>query len=179
MRTDSRSLAAALIARYPEMIGVGFREREPGLVCIGSTTRPPASMLAARNAEAFRAARALFESSLIEKRYLAVVDAAFSGEGVVETLLGPDTADPRRVRVYADAPDGYSKLATTRYRVVERGARFNLVELSVERAFRHQNPRAPGAPRFSDRRRRAVRWSSGAGARCSTRVARQLHRVGR
>jgi 23S rRNA pseudouridine1911/1915/1917 synthase len=32
VRTETRSLAAAFLARYPEMNGVGFREREPGLV---------------------------------------------------------------------------------------------------------------------------------------------------
>jgi 23S rRNA pseudouridine1911/1915/1917 synthase len=96
-------------------------------------------VLAARNQHAFKAARALFESSLIEKRYLAVVGAGLTGSGEVQTLLGPDPADPRRVRVFEQEPsDGYVKLAHTRYRVVRSGAHFALVELSVERAFRHQ-----------------------------------------
>ena len=137
VRTQTRSLAAALLARYPEMLGVGFREREPGLVH-RLDNETSGVVLAARSAAAFRAARALFESSLIEKRYLAVVGPGLADAGEVETLVGPDTTDPRRVRVYAEAPDGYAKLAHTRYRVCERGQRFTLVELSVERAFRHQ-----------------------------------------
>lgn len=137
VRTETRSLAAALLARYPEMRGVGFREREPGLVH-RLDNETSGVVLAARSQTAFVAARSLFESSLIEKRYLAVVASGLPDAGEVETLLGPDTAEPRRVRVYDDAPRGYAKLAHTRYRVLERGKRFTLVELSVERAFRHQ-----------------------------------------
>jgi 23S rRNA pseudouridine1911/1915/1917 synthase len=137
MRTETRSLAAALLARYPEMQGVGFREREPGLVH-RLDNETSGVVLAARNSAAFDAARVLFESSSIEKRYLAVVGAGLGDSGEIETLLGPDTADPRRVRVYDDAPDVYSKRAVTRYRVLERGSGFALVELYVERAFRHQ-----------------------------------------
>lgn len=137
VRTESRSLAAALLARYPEMQGVGFREREPGLVH-RLDTETSGVVLAARNQVAFRAARALFESSLVEKRYLAVIGSGLVGSGQIDSLLGPDSADPRRVRVFREMPDGYAKAATTRYRVLRSGARFALVELDVERAFRHQ-----------------------------------------
>jgi len=137
VRTETRSLAAALLARYPEMRGVGFREREPGLVH-RLDTETSGVVLAARQERAFETARGLFDSARIEKRYLAVVGAGLSGEGEIETRLGPDTADPRRVRVYDDLDPSYAKLSRTRYRVVETGARFVLVELVVERAFRHQ-----------------------------------------
>jgi 23S rRNA pseudouridine1911/1915/1917 synthase len=137
VRTETRSLAAALLARYPEMLGVGFRDREPGLVH-RLDNETSGVVLAARSQAAFVAARSLFDSSLIEKRYLAVVASGLPETGEVETLLGPDPAEPRRVRVYVDAASGYAKLAHTRYRVLERALRFTLVELSVERAFRHQ-----------------------------------------
>ncbi len=138
VRTETRTLAAALLARYPEMQGVGFRGREPGLVH-RLDNETSGVVLAARNQPAFQAARALFESALIDKRYLAVVGAGLADDaGFIETLLGPDPSDPRRVRVFAEAPDGYAKLHRTRYRVIERAARFSLVELTVERAFRHQ-----------------------------------------
>jgi 23S rRNA pseudouridine1911/1915/1917 synthase len=138
VRTEKRSLAAALLARYPEMSGVGFREREPGLVH-RLDNETSGVVLAARNVAAFQTARALFESALIEKRYLAVTGTGLAPAGEIQTLLGPDSADPRRVRVFdQEPPGGYAKLATTRYRVVRSSARFALVELSVERAFRHQ-----------------------------------------
>lgn len=137
LRTQTRSLAAALLARYPEMLGVGFRAREPGLVH-RLDNQTSGVVLSARNRGAFRAARSLFESSQIEKRYLAVVGPGLSDSGEVENRIGPDTADPRRVRVYADAADTYAKLSRSRYRVLERSSRFVLVEIQVERAFRHQ-----------------------------------------
>jgi 23S rRNA pseudouridine1911/1915/1917 synthase len=137
MRTDTRSLAAALLARYPEMAGVGFRDREPGLVH-RLDTETSGVVLAARSSDAFKAARALFASALIEKRYLAVCGTGLKPQGEVETLLGPDSSDPRRVRVYDFDTDGYAKLVRSKYRVVESGPRFALVELSVESAFRHQ-----------------------------------------
>jgi 23S rRNA pseudouridine1911/1915/1917 synthase len=137
VRTENRSLAAALLARYPEMSGVGFREREPGLVH-RLDNETSGVVLAARSQIAFQRARVLLESSAIEKRYLAIVAAGLSDAGEIETRLGPDRADPRRVRVFEEAPQGYAKLCRTRYRVLERGSRFALVELAVERAFRHQ-----------------------------------------
>ncbi len=137
VRTETRSLAAALLARYPEMQGVGFRDREPGLVH-RLDTETSGVVLAARSSAAFEAARALFESALIEKRYLAVCGAGLEPQGEIETLLGPDSSDPRRVRVLDYDTDGYAKLSRTKYRVVDSGPRFALVELSVESAFRHQ-----------------------------------------
>ncbi|HYP91203.1 MAG TPA: RluA family pseudouridine synthase [Polyangiaceae bacterium] len=137
LRTETRSLAAALLARYPELRGVGFREREPGLVH-RLDNQTSGVVLVARNDDAFRLARALFESSAIEKRYLAVTARGLPEAGEIETLLGPDPSDPRRVRVFDEAPEGYAKRCRTRYRVLETGPRFALVELAVERAFRHQ-----------------------------------------
>jgi len=137
LRTETRSLAAGLLARYPELQGVGFREREPGLVH-RLDNQTSGVVLAARNAAAFQLARSLFESSAIEKRYLAVTLNGLPEQGQIESLLGPDPSDPRRVRAFEQAPDGYAKLCRTRYQVLERGARFALVELAVERAFRHQ-----------------------------------------
>ncbi len=137
-RSSGPSLAAGLLARYPEMQGVGFREREPGLVH-RLDNETSGVVLAARSQEAFRAARATFESSAIGKRYLAVVGLGVPPRGELSTLLGPDPGDSRRVRVLTEAPaDGYARPALTRYRVVETGQRFTLVELDVERAFRHQ-----------------------------------------
>lgn len=137
VRSDTRSLAAALLARYPEMRDVGFRAREPGLVH-RLDNETSGVVLAARSQAAFLAAREVFESSTIEKRYLAVVAVGIDASGEIETWLGPDSADSRRVRVYAEAPESYAKRCRTRFRVLRKSAGFALVELEVERAFRHQ-----------------------------------------
>ncbi len=137
VRSEPRSLAAALLARYPEMRGVGFRAREPGLVH-RLDTETSGVVLAARHAAAFTAARELFEASRIEKRYLALTEPGISASGQLATWLGPHPADARRVQVYTEAPEAYAKHARTEYRVVERGPRFWLVEVTVASAFRHQ-----------------------------------------
>lgn len=137
VRTENRSLAAALLSRYPEMQGVGFREREPGLVH-RLDNETSGVVLAARSQQAFQAARDKLESSAIQKRYWAVVAAGLGDDGCIETIIGPDPAQPGRVRVFLEAPSGYARHAKTRYRVRIRGAAFCLVELAVERAFRHQ-----------------------------------------
>jgi 23S rRNA pseudouridine1911/1915/1917 synthase len=137
VRSESRTLAAALLARYPEMAGVGFRAREPGLVH-RLDTETSGVVLAARNAAAFDAARAAFDASRIQKRYWAVVSSGLPDSGALETWLGPDPSDPRRVRVYVEAPEVYAKRARTEYRVVERGPEFCLVEVTIASAFRHQ-----------------------------------------
>lgn len=136
-RTETHTLAAALLARYPEMRGVGFRAREPGLVH-RLDTETSGVVLAARHAAAFHAARELFEASAIEKRYLALVEPGMPARGEIAGWLGPDPSDARRVRVYAEAPGVYAKPARTAYRVTERGERFWLVEVTVASAFRHQ-----------------------------------------
>jgi 23S rRNA pseudouridine1911/1915/1917 synthase len=152
VRSEARTLASALLARYPEMATVGFRAREPGLVH-RLDTETSGVVLAARHTAAFEAARALFDAKLIEKRYLAVVQPGLAESGAIETWLGPDASDPRRVRVYRDAPDAYAKLARSEFRVVERGSHFWLVEVTIASAFRHQvraHLAALGAPIAGD-----------------------------
>jgi 23S rRNA pseudouridine1911/1915/1917 synthase len=136
-RSEPRSLAAALLARYPELSGVGFREREPGLVH-RLDTQTSGVVLAARSQAAFELARAVFEGPGIDKRYQAVTAPGVPDSGEIQTLLGPDPSERSRVRVFDEPAEGYAKLCLTRYRVLERGPRFALVELEVKRAFRHQ-----------------------------------------
>ncbi len=136
-RTETRSLAAALLARYPEMQGVGFREREPGLVH-RLDNETSGVVLAARTREAFELARQQLEASAIEKRYLAVVAAGIGDAGRIESFIGPDRSEPGRVRVFQESTDAYCRRASTSYRVVARGSELCLVELHVQRAFRHQ-----------------------------------------
>ena len=136
VRTETRSLAAALLARYPEMAGVGFREREPGLVH-RLDNETSGVVLAARTQAAFQTARSLFESSLLEKRYLAVVAKDAPAQGELTTLLGPDPANPKSVRVFAEPPDGYAKECHTSYKVLERGEKIELLVDKTEVLDQH------------------------------------------
>jgi 23S rRNA pseudouridine1911/1915/1917 synthase len=137
VRTATRSLAAALLARYPELARVGFRAREPGLVH-RLDTQTSGLVLAARTQLAFVAARRALEAGAFQKRYLAVVAPGIAEEGKIAAFLAPDPARGGRVRAFGEPPPSYHRAALTEYRVRERGRRFWLLELYAGRAFRHQ-----------------------------------------
>lgn len=126
------SLAGALLARYPEMKGVGYRAREPGLIH-RLDTRTSGLVIAARSSAAFEVLRAALESHRIDKRYLAIVEALrLPDELVIELPLMPGKSG--RVVV---APEGGAP-CVSQLRTLERRGRFALVEVSASRAFRHQ-----------------------------------------
>jgi 23S rRNA pseudouridine1911/1915/1917 synthase len=140
LRTAERgTLCGALLARYPEMQGVGYRAREPGIVH-RLDTQTSGLMLAARSALAFQRLAQALELEQLQKRYLAVVSAAgLPDSGEISRALAPDAAHPERVRVLdPDDQGGYARHKLTRYRVVRSGLGRALLEVQVGSAFRHQ-----------------------------------------
>jgi len=137
--SERGTLCNALLARYPEIRGVGHRAREPGLVH-RLDTQTSGLVLVARSGEAFaRLARAL-ELEALRKKYLALVTPDdLPDHGEIRRALAPDRGHPGRVRVL-DAADfsGYARQKTTRYRVLTRRAGRALVEVEIGSAFRHQ-----------------------------------------
>jgi len=89
------TLASALLARYPEMNGVGYSPREPGLVH-RLDTDTSGVLLAARDAETFRSLRSQLEAGEIDKRYLALCAGRPTVPAVHEAWL---SARGRRVTV--------------------------------------------------------------------------------
>lgn len=140
LRTGERgTLCGALLARYPEMQGVGYRAREPGIVH-RLDTQTSGLMLAARSSESFQRLAHALELGRLQKRYLAVVSAANLPEsGEISRPLAPDAAHPERVRVLdLDEQGGYARHKITRYRIVRKGLGRALLEVEVASAFRHQ-----------------------------------------
>jgi 23S rRNA pseudouridine1911/1915/1917 synthase len=133
------TLCGALLARYPEMQGVGYRPREPGIVH-RLDTQTSGLMLAARSSAAFQRLVRALELEALQKRYLAVVSAAGLPEaGEISRALAPDTAHPERVRVLeGDERSGYARHKITRYRIVRVGLGRALLDVQVGSAFRHQ-----------------------------------------
>jgi 23S rRNA pseudouridine1911/1915/1917 synthase len=132
------TLANALVGHYPEMAQIGFSRREPGLLH-RLDTQTSGLLVAARSTDAFERLRRAFASSGVDKRYLAVVESAgLPDSGVIERPLAQDRRHPNRVIVCESNESRGARRAVTRYRVLERGSRFALVELSAARAFRHQ-----------------------------------------
>jgi 23S rRNA pseudouridine1911/1915/1917 synthase len=131
------TLVNALVARFPEMLGIGYTAREAGLLH-RLDTETSGLLVAARSAECFQSLLAGLRSGELRKRYLAVVESAgLPNTGTIDFPLGPHPSDPRKVAV-AESPATYRHEAETRYHVLERGPRWALVELDAARAFRHQ-----------------------------------------
>jgi 23S rRNA pseudouridine1911/1915/1917 synthase len=138
---ETGTLANALVARYPEMAGVGHSPREPGLVhrLDGDTS---GLVLAARSPEAFDALKAALREDRLEKRYLLVcAEEGLADEGTIEFPIANHPKDQRRVYPCVHPRDVMRyepRPASTRYSVKKRGEHWALVEAFVSRALRHQ-----------------------------------------
>jgi 23S rRNA pseudouridine1911/1915/1917 synthase len=129
------TIAAALLARYPELTDVGD-PLAPGLVhrLDGGTS---GLLVAARTRAAHAALRAAFRAHVVEKRYLAVVAASAEVRGSrVTTPLAHDPGDRRRM---IPAPPGTRAwpAATTVEAVTIRHGRA-LVAATIHTGVTHQ-----------------------------------------
>jgi len=115
------SLTEELVARYPEMAGVGSVER-PGVVH-RLDIETSGVMVFARNAKAYRALRTAFESHAeVEKTYLAVTHGA-----------------PKKAKGTLEGPVGREHLhAVTHWNVLGRREGLALVEFKIETGRMHQ-----------------------------------------
>jgi 23S rRNA pseudouridine1911/1915/1917 synthase len=127
------TLASALLARYPEMAGVGYSPREPGLVH-RLDTDTSGVVLAARDAATFDALRAQLERGALDKRYLALCAGAVAAPRVHEAWL---SARGRRVTLRAQPFAAAERVETELTSSLAYGA-WSLVGVRVHRARRHQ-----------------------------------------
>jgi 23S rRNA pseudouridine1911/1915/1917 synthase len=101
---ERRTLANALLARYPEMAHVGYARREPGILHrLDNDTS--GLLLAARSEAAFERLREQLRAGAIDKRYLALVDGLATAPSVVDVPIAPHPSDPRRVHPCVDEAD--------------------------------------------------------------------------
>jgi len=125
---ETGTVAQALLGHHPEMQGIGYGPREPGLV--HRLDNDTSGLLwAARSRSAFERARAALAMGAVDKRYLLVCTGDLADEGRIEA---PILTEGPTVRI-----DDAGRPATTRYRVIQRGERL-LVEASASPAVRHQ-----------------------------------------
>ncbi|HEY2513989.1 MAG TPA: RluA family pseudouridine synthase [Polyangiaceae bacterium] len=135
------TLANALLGRYPELAGIGYAAREPGLLH-RLDTDTSGLVVVARSAEVFERLKGALKEGQITKRYLLLcAEDGLADDGSIAFPIASHPKDQRRVLAcihprdvirYAPRP------ASTRYRVVSRHGAWALVEAEVSRALRHQ-----------------------------------------
>jgi 23S rRNA pseudouridine1911/1915/1917 synthase len=151
------TLAHRLLARYPEMAGVGGPGR-PGIV--HRLDKDTSGLLVvARTPEAYDRLSRAFATRAIEKLYLAVVYGAPSPPaGRIEAPIG---RHPRRRKEMAVRPGG--RPAATAYRTLAAAAGISLLELTLETGRTHQirvHLKHRGHPLVGDPLYGEARWKS-------------------
>ena len=153
----SGTMVAGLLARFPELAGVGEPER-PGIV--HRLDRGTSGLLmVARTQVAYEALVEQLSSRSVDRRYLALVwDVPASPAGMVDAPIGRSRRDPTRMTVSASGRE-----ARTRYEVQQRfmnPMEAALLECRLETGRTHQirvHLAAIGHPIVGDPRYRGAR----------------------
>jgi 23S rRNA pseudouridine1911/1915/1917 synthase len=133
--TADGTLANALLARYPDIAGVGEAGR-PGIVhrLDKGTT---GLLMVARNKEALESLSQQLTSRTVERRYTAVVWGHMeSDQGLIDAAIGRSKRQPTRMAVVGDG-----RPARTRYAVESRHsepAELTVVSCQLETGRTHQ-----------------------------------------
>lgn len=138
---ETGTLANALVGRYPELAGIGYSPREPGVVH-RLDTETSGLVVVARTAAAFEVLRDALQNERITKEYLLICKSeGLPDDGTIEHPIANHPKDkkrvypcihPRDVMRYAPRP------ALTRFTVVRRAGEWALVRATAPRAVRHQ-----------------------------------------
>ena len=138
---ESGTLAGALVGHHPELAGIGYNAREPGLLH-RLDTETSGLVVVARNAEAFEALRDALQSELLTKEYLLVcASEGLPDEGTIEHPIANHPKDKKRVYVCIHPRDvmrNAPRQALTRFEVVQRSGAYALVRATAPKAIRHQ-----------------------------------------
>ncbi|HEY5531000.1 MAG TPA: RluA family pseudouridine synthase [Candidatus Anoxymicrobiaceae bacterium] len=130
----SNTLLNALLARYPDISGVGGNGR-PGV--FHRLDRGTSGLVAvARTEEAYRAMVDKMKERDVDREYIALVIGALPAEvGTIDAPMGRSHSNRKRMAVDRIA----GRHAVSRFRVKERfGRDFTLVEVSLETGRTHQ-----------------------------------------
>jgi len=142
LRADGRgTLAKWLVGHHPELAGIGYSAREPGIVH-RLDTDTSGLVVVARTAEAFEALRDALQNEQLHKEYLLVCRSdELPDSGTIEIPIANHPKDKKRVYPCVHPRDvmRYSpRPAFTRYSVEKRANGWALVRAEAPRAIRHQ-----------------------------------------
>jgi 23S rRNA pseudouridine1911/1915/1917 synthase len=137
---ETGTLANAVLARYPDVVGASPEERCPGL--IHRLDRETSGVvLWARTRGAWESLRAQFAAKTVEKRYHALVDGFVEGAGELAVPLAHDPKSARRMVATpypAEAEELKARPALTRYQSLGHGGGATLVEVEIPTGVMHQ-----------------------------------------
>jgi 23S rRNA pseudouridine1911/1915/1917 synthase len=128
------TLAAAVLAHAPGTAGVGG-PRRPGIV--HRLDKGTSGLLVlAKTSTAYDSLTGQLAGRTVHRRYRAVVHGRVGlDQGVVDAPIGRDPHHRQRMAI---RPSGKGRRAVTRYRVLERFARFTYLEVRLETGRTHQ-----------------------------------------
>jgi 23S rRNA pseudouridine1911/1915/1917 synthase len=136
LRASERdTLVNDLVKAYPDLRGVGYAKREPGILH-RLDRGTSGAVLVARNAAAFDRLRTALREGAIEKEYTALA----AGDVEVaryECFLGPDPKSSKKVRATGSPARG-AKSVLTNVLSSESKNDLSLVRVSASAAYRHQ-----------------------------------------
>lgn len=133
------TIVNALIAKYPELIGVGEDPVRPGIVHrLDKDTS--GILVVAKNQQTFEFLKKEWQEGRVIKKYLALVWGHLKSEnGKIESELARSPKDFRkRVVVKSGKNALIGKLAITDYKVIKKFNDFSLVEVSPKTGRMHQ-----------------------------------------
>ena len=138
---ETKTLANALVGHHPELTGIGYSPREPGIVH-RLDNETSGLVVVARTAAAFELLRDALQFEKLGKEYLLVCASEnLPDTGTIEYPIANHPKDkrrvypcihPRDVMRYAPRP------AVTTYKVERRAGPWALVRAEAARAVRHQ-----------------------------------------
>ncbi|MBX3246800.1 MAG: RluA family pseudouridine synthase [Myxococcales bacterium] len=134
------TLANALVARYPEMAGVGYRRREPGLVH-RLDTGTSGLLLCARDAATFERLRDALRAGAIDKRYAALCVGEVRAPQVVDLPIVHRTQRLMGTSDALDALDARTEILErrpARFIIDGRAIDGSIIEARATHARRHQ-----------------------------------------
>jgi 23S rRNA pseudouridine1911/1915/1917 synthase len=138
---ETGTLANALVGKHPELAGLGYSPREPGLLH-RLDTDTSGLVVVARTADAFETLKVALKEGRMQKSYLLLCkEEGLPDEGTIAFPLASHPKDQRRVLACVHPRDvmRYApRPAATEYRVLKRAGEWALVEALVSRALRHQ-----------------------------------------
>ncbi len=130
------TLLNALIARSPEILGVGEAGLRSGVVHRLDVETSGVLLFATRE-DRWRALREAFRRHRVHKRYRAIVAGELGGDEDLVLYLGVTRHRPARVRVRPEDAPG-SRRTVLHWRALESGGGATLVEVQPVTGFLHQ-----------------------------------------